>query len=178
MRLALFATTVLTLTLIASANALACDCVTQSSADNLKNAAIVFEGKLVAIRSDNQGPPFAHAYFFDVNRSLKGPELNSVMIYSTNSDCDAEFYPDQVYRVYARDDNGTFRSSLCSGNEILPRKRYVAATYLSIDHGFGGGIPSRWVWERWFMQALEVCCLGVLLGVGTFVWRRYLMKLP
>ena len=174
MRLGVFTTAVLAVMLIAHSDALACDCVTRSAEESFASADVVFEGSLVAITPLTSQRPFSHApvshaYTFVVTRVLKGPNLQAIIVYSANTDCDARFYADHVYRVYAQNDDGTLRSGACSGNEILPTTEYVSTVHTCPDVI----APPRWSWSHFFGQALMSCGLGVLLGLGTFLWRRH-----
>ena len=168
MRLALFATTVLLLTLLACDTARACDCRPVSAAESFNKADVVFEGELLDIIGLPQTSRFSLAYRFKIRKSLKGPPGGFVSVFGDGSDCDSYFAPGFVYRVYASDVDGTLTSGTCSGNEIIGTVAPRSFTY----------VQPRFDWQRWFMNMLAVCGLGVLLGSGVFVWRRYLTKLP
>ncbi|HJT66531.1 MAG TPA: hypothetical protein VJ749_08760 [Pyrinomonadaceae bacterium] len=166
MRLALFATTLVLLTLLACDTARACECVPLSSSESFKNADVVFEGELLDIAGLPPGSRFPLSYRFKVHKSLKGGIGRFVNVFGDGSDCDSYFAPGFIYRVYAKDVNGMFTSGSCSGNEIIGAATVVARTFTYA--------PPRINWQRLFMNTLAICGFGVLLGSGVFVWRRYL----
>ena len=169
MRLALLATIVLLLTLLACDTALACNCSPLSPAESLKNADVVFEGELLGITGLPPASRFSLAYRFKVRKSVKGSVGNIVSVFGDGTECDSYFAPGFVYRVYANDVDGILTSGTCSGNEILG-----AATAMS-TFVFA---PPQPYWQRFFLNMVEICGLGVLLGSGVFVWRRCVTKLP
>ena len=166
MRLAVLATTVLLLTLLACETARACECVPLSSIENFKKADVVFEGELLGITGLAPGSRFPLSYRFKVDKPLKGPSGRFVNVFGDGSDCDSYFAPGFIYRVYANDVDGTLTSGTCSGNEMIG-----AATIASRTFTYA---PPRINWQRFFMNTLAICGVGVLLGSGVFVWRRYL----
>jgi hypothetical protein len=168
MRSALFATTVLLLTLLACDTVRACDCVPLSPADSWNKADVVFEGEVLAISGLPPGSRFSLSYRFKVNKSLKGPTGRFVNVFGDGSDCDPYFAPGFIYRVYANDVDGTFTSGTCSGNEIIGAATIVSRTYTYA--------PPRINWQRLFINTLAICGVGVLLGSGVFVWRRYIRR--
>lgn len=167
MRSALFATTVLLLTLLACETARACNCLPLSPNESMLKADVVFDGELIRITRLPSTSTYSVAYTFKVHKSLKGTADSVVSLFSDGSDCDAYFEPGFIYRVYASDVDGTFRSGTCAGNEITGAA--VPRTFTRIQ--------PRVDWPRLLMNLLEVCGLGVLLGSGVFVWRRYVTKL-
>ena len=167
MRIASFAAMVLALTLLAGNSALACDCVTLSPNESLRNADVVFEGTLLGITSVRLASGESLAYTFKVDKSLKGPTTSTVMLDTLDSDCDASFKPQLIYRVYARDDgSGRLISSACAGNEIL------GTHYTYTSHASSSSF------RLWYMPVFEIFGLGVLLGTSVFLWRKYVTKLP
>jgi len=168
MRLALFATMVLLLTLLASDTALACNCFPLSAAESFKNADIVFEGELLGVTGLPPASRFSLAYRFKVRKSVKGSVGNVVSVFGDGTECDSFFAPGFVYRVYANDVDGILTSGACSGNEILGAAT-AFSTFTSVSH------PPYW--QRFFLNIVEICGLGVLLGSGVFVWRRCVTKL-
>jgi|GEM_PF-1974305 len=169
MRLALFAAAVLILMLFAGNGVRACDCVTLSPDKSFENADFVFEGQLLGIEPVQSNELYGFVYVFKINQTLKGPNLRTVALAGDNTNCDAQFKPNVVYRVYARSNNGTLVSGSCSGNQVVGFFR-VYRGFTTIDHAA--------LWQRPFMKVLAVCGLGVLLGSGVFVWRRCIRKLP
>ena len=167
MRLALFATTVLLLTLLACDTARACNCLPVSPSESMMNADVVFDGELIRITRLPSSSSYSVAYTFKVHKSLKGTADSVVSLFSDGTDCDAYFEPGFIYRVYASDVDGAFRSGTCAGNEIMGAVAPRSFTYVQ-PHPY---------WSRLFMNLLAVCGLGVLLGSGVFVWRRYVTKL-
>src|SRR6185503_14149742 len=101
MRLALFATMVLLLTLVASDTALACNCFPLSPAESFKNADVVFEGELLGITRLPPASRYSLAYRFKVRKAVKGWFGNVVSVFGDGTDCDPFFAPGFVYRVYA-----------------------------------------------------------------------------
>ena len=168
MRTALFATTVLLLTLLASDTALACNCFPLSPAESFKNADVVFEGELLGITRLPPASRYSLAYRFKVRKAVKGWFGNVVSVFGDGTDCDPFFAPGFVYRVYANTADGIVTSGACSGNEILG-----AATAVSRFTP----VPPQPYWQRFLVNMVEICGLGVLLGSGVFVWRRCVTKL-
>ena len=169
MRLALFATTILALMLLASDTALACNCLPMSTAENLNRADVVFEGELIRTTPLPQTSSFTMAYTFKVNKAMKGTSAGEVVsIFGQGSECEARFDSGFIYRVYATDLDGTLRTWMCSGNEIVGA---------AVPRAFAWAHP-RFPWQRFVMNTLAVCALGVLLGSGAFVWRKCGAKLP
>ena len=169
MRVVLFSAVMLVLMLFGGNTARACDCVTLSSKESFENADLVFTGELLGI---NQVPVYGrHSfdYVFRIDATLKGPHLKTVVIPGSDTDCDANFQPNLVYRVYARNYDGDFVSGACSGNEVVGLKTVYAA-HATIDQAA--------FWQRRFVNVLAVVGLGFLMGSGAFVWRRYVKRLP
>ena len=169
MRVAFFAATVLILVLFNGNTARACDCVTLAPDESFENADLVFTGELIAIKRVLSDRLHSFDYVFRIDATLKGPYLKTVLITGSDTDCDPNFQPNVVYRVYARNYDGSFVSGACSGNELV-RLKTVYPPQTAIDD------PA--LWWRGFMDLLAVCGLGVLLGSGAFVWQRYVKKLP
>ena len=166
MRVALVATMVLVFALLSGQKAWACDCVTLSPSESLKNADVVFEGHLIRVQRE-PGNEIFFTYVFSVDKSVKGPILKTVIIEGSYSDCDANFLPDVQYKVYAKNYNGRLGAGSCSGNEVLALiRRNVSYSALT----------SAPVWRHGLANIAVACGLGVLLGSGVFVWRRYLKK--
>ena len=172
MRIALFATTLLFM-LVASETALACDCVPLSPVESYNNADVVFEGELIRTTSLPLSSRFAFAYTFKVNRPLKGSAGTVVSIFGAGNECDATYEPGFVYRVHAKEADGTLTSGACAGNAIVGAAN--ARLGMFVSRTFSYSQPPYW--QRWLMSTLQICGLGVLLGSGVFVWRRYFMKL-
>jgi hypothetical protein len=168
-RVALIATTFLLLTLLGCDTALACNCLPLSPNESLRNADVVFEGRLLGVTRLPSSSRFSLAYTFDVRTSMKGSVSTVVSIFGEGSECDAYFEPGFIYRVYANNNDGTFTSGSCSGNQII-------GTFTSRSISYGP--PPQPYWQRIFLSLVEVCGLGVLLGSGVFVWRRCVAKLP
>ena len=168
-RVALLATTFLVLTLLSCDTALACKCLPLSPDENLQNADVVFEGRLLGITRLPSTSRFSLAYTFDVRKSVKGSAGNVISIFGEGSECDAYFEPGFIYRVYANNEDGTFTSRTCAGNEIIGT--FVSRSFSSIP-------PQPAYWQCLFVNLVEICGLGVLLGSSVFVWRRYVTKLP
>lgn len=167
MRLGLFAATALVLVLFTGNTALACDCVTAD--DPFASADVVFQGELIGIRRAVGTNSFESiTYTFSVDRTMKGPIVKTVDLVGGENDCDMKFVPNAVYIVYANNHDGKLRSSSCSASQIIGMTQLVRTD------------PNRYVmpWERWFMNALGACGLGVLLGSAAFLWRRYVTKSP
>lgn len=166
MRVALVATMVLVFTLLSGQKAWACDCVTLSPSESFKNADVVFEGHLLRVQRE-PGNEIFFTYVFSVDKTVEGPILKTVTIEGSYSDCDANFVADVQYRVYARIYNGKLGTGSCAGNEV------VAVLRRNVSYSSGSAAP---VWPRRLANIAAVCGLGVLLGSGVFVWRRYLRK--
>jgi len=172
MRLALFATTLL-LMLLACETALACNCLPLSPAESFNNADVVFEGELIRITTLPTSSSFSFASTFKVTRSLKGSAGTVVSIFGDGSECDATYEPGFVYRVYAKETDGTLTNGTCAGNSIVGAANQTEGMFVS--RSFSYARPAYW--RSFLMSTLQICGLGVLLGSGVFVWRRYFMKL-
>jgi hypothetical protein len=98
---------------------LACDCVTAPENESFRNADLVFEGELIRIAEVDHRT----VYTFAVSKALKGPVEREVIITDTGTNCDAQFWPEVIYRVYARRFDGKFTSGQCSGNKTLKVKK-------------------------------------------------------
>jgi len=164
-RLILFGTTVLVLLVLAQ-TVQACDCVTLSPRESFDRANVVFEGELLGVSRTPGRVGFRMGYHFEVSRSLKGQPPSVVIILSDDSDCDAQFMPNVIYRVYAQSYEEGLTSSSCAGNEVLGVIRRDRS-YRTVD------VP---LWRRGLINVAAACGLGVLLGSGVFVWRRYIKK--
>ena len=179
MRIAVISTTALLLTLLACETALACNCLPLSPAESYKNADVVFEGELLAIRHLPQTSHYSLAYTFEVHRFLKGSASTVVAVFGDGSECDATYESGFVYRVYAKATDGTFTSGTCAGNSIVGAVNNTGAA----NRGQGVFVvrtfqyPPPAYWRSLVISTLQICGLGVLLGSGVFVWRRYFMKL-
>ncbi len=169
MRLAFFAATALALTLILGDSALAWDCVVLSPAESFKNADVVFEGELLGITRTSGNSPFSVAYTFETTKVLKGPDREVIAVFGDGSDCDAQFRPGLVHRVYANKIDGKLSSGACSGNVIVSSKD-VNTLHATVHYTSGR--------ELWYVNALEIVLIGMLLGSGVFLWRKYVGKLP
>lgn len=104
--------------LFAAEVSFACDCVTLSEKQSFEQAEIVFEGELIGITRVG----VEIAYSFKVNRSLKGLNVANVVIVGGRNNCDAEFSPETIYRVYARKFEDKLISGVCFGNKVLRNK--------------------------------------------------------
>ena len=165
--------------LVASETALACNCLPLSPVESSNNADVVFEGELVRTYSLPLSSRFAYASTFKVTRSLKGSTGAFVAIFADGNECDAAFEPGFVYRVYAKDGDGTLTSGACAGNSIVGAANNVGGANngqgVFVLRTFAYSPPAYW--RSFLMSTLQICGLGVLLGSGVFVWRRYFMKL-
>ena len=125
MRIALLLLSVLLLILATAITGLACDCMTSSPAESLRRADAVFEGEVVRIETvDNRT-----IYTFAVQKSLKGPAATEAVISGTGYNCDAQFSPGVVYRVYAHRFEGKLTSGQCSGNKVLKIKKHKKSSH-------------------------------------------------
>ena len=112
LRKVIFVTLILAM---ASATAMACDCVTRSEADSFANADVVFIGKAT-------GPwtwGSREATIFETSRWLKGNRRESVVISSQLSNCDFSFFHGYTYVVYANNHDGELMASSCSGTRVI-----------------------------------------------------------
>ena len=123
MRVSLFSTAVLLVILIgAGGSVLACSCIPAPEPESFKRADLVFEGEVIRLVPDEQYPERIVGYTFRVDKMLKGEDVAEVTFYRT-SNCDAIFTLGAVYRVYAYRHQGKLKSSQCSGNKFLRRKK-------------------------------------------------------
>jgi len=173
MRIVLFVSALLLLTVIASEPARACECASSSQFENFRNADLVFEGDLIRITRLPSSSSFSWAYTFKVNRSMKGTMGSFVSVFGSGTDCDVPFVQGYNYRVYAKDDGGVLTSGACSGTDAIG----LAGEKTSgmVTRVFFLSSP-RVELARFVMKTLEVCVIGVLLGSGVFAWRRYFLK--
>ena len=172
MRIALFATTLL-LMLVACETALACNCLPLSAVESDKNADVVFEGELIRTTSLPLSSKFAFASTFKVTRTLKGAAGAFVAIFADGNECDATYEPGFIYRVYAKEADGTLTSGACAGNSIVGAAEKNVGMFVLRTFPY----PPPSYWRRFLINTLQICGLGVLLGSGVFVWRRYFIKL-
>ncbi|HSE25288.1 MAG TPA: hypothetical protein VLB68_26740 [Pyrinomonadaceae bacterium] len=129
---------------------LACDCVTLPENESFRSADVVFEGEVVGIASS--GPDTA--YTFAVTKSLKGTATTEVTIVEGFTNCDAQFSPDVIYRVYAHQSVEKLSSRICSGNKVLKTKEPRL-----IQAGWHETSP----WKMWYVKAAVIVVLSVLL---------------
>ena len=148
MRIALLPLNVLLLILATAITGLACDCIPGLPAESFRRAARVFEGEVVRI--DNVG--HRTVYTFAVQKSLKGPATTEVIISGTGTNCDAEFSPGIVYRVYARQLEDKLISGQCSGNKVLKIKKHKKSS-----HNYSGFFKMRSPFERRFPAMVGAC---------------------
>lgn len=165
--------------MIACETALACDCLPLSPVESYKNADVVFEGELIRTTSLPLSSRFAFASTFKVTRSLKGSAGTVVAIFADGNECDATYEPGFVYRVYAKEADGTLTSGACAGNSIVGAANNIGGADKNVGmfvlRTFSYPQPSYW--RKFLISTLQICGLGVLLGSGVFVWRRYFVKL-
>ena len=134
------------LVLVMKGSVLACDCVTPSPEECFKNADVIFEGALVRAGRAADGP---FVYTFRVNKLLKGPRAKEIDIVGMFTNCDATFYSDIIYRVYAHEFQGKLRSGICDGNQVLALKQQVSYP----------GVQSHSVWQFWYVKAVAMLAL-------------------
>lgn len=152
MRITLFVTTLLVLILMSGRDAVACDCMTPSPEESFRHADLVFEGEVIrAPRSSDGGPT---TYTFRVDKVLKGPRVKEVTIFHGGTDCDATFFADIVYRVYAHEYKGKLMSGACSGNVLL-RKKPVIASYPPLE--------TVSVWQLWYVKVVSIATVALVL---------------
>ena len=114
MRLLILFKTVL-LVLMLSGTVLACDCITLSPSESLREADVVFEGQVISSVPSSSGT----SYTFRVDRLLKGSPATELTLVEGFSDCDATFSEYIIYRVYARSSEGKLSSGSCFANKVL-----------------------------------------------------------
>jgi hypothetical protein len=119
MRTLLFSLAILTLTLTAARTTVSFDCITRSPEESFKAADVVFDGEVIRITRVDQNPQ----YTFRVDYRLKGLTGREVTILGGQTNCDATFGPNTIYRVYAKYYNGKLTSGVCSGNKVLRIKK-------------------------------------------------------
>ena len=163
MRILFLAIACLFLLLMMTGSALACDCVTLSPKESFENADVIFEGELVRVGRTTE-VWFATTYTFSVNKMLKGPRTKEVVIFGGATDCDATFFPDVIYRVYASESQGKLISGACSGKEVLTKRQRISY----------GGEESISVWQLWYMKVLTIAVLALflILIVHQKSWKR------
>jgi hypothetical protein len=104
---------------IGPAEAFAYDCAEASASESFRRADFVFEGEVVGINYEGSGT----TYTFRVDKSLKGDVSGQIVITAEGTSCDAQFSPNEHYRVYARKSGGKIVSGQCAGNRVLNKKR-------------------------------------------------------
>ena len=115
MRIIFTTSTLILLVLCASGICVACDCTTLPANESLDHSDSVFEGEVIRIVEAGA----KNAFTFRVQKSLKGSNVGEVVILEGRSDCDYQFNPGTVYRVYARRFGNRLVSGACSGNQVL-----------------------------------------------------------
>ena len=155
LRKVVFATLILAM---ASATAMACDCVTRSEAESFANADVVFIGKATGTFTF-----MSEATTFEISRWLKGHQSESVSISSGHTNCDMSFIEGYTYIVYAKNINGQLMASSCSGTkaigwqyELRPEPSRCASAY-----------ETRLSYQR--IAAITTLSVSLSLGLGVLV---------
>src|SRR4030095_10455073 len=116
---------------MASATAMACDCVTRSEAESFANADVVFIGKAAGTIFDASLGDTS----FETSRWLKGHGRERLVITGHYSHCDVSFFDGSTYIVYARRVNGELVTSICSGTKVIGGQyEYRAETARGCDN--------------------------------------------
>ena len=153
MRLPPLSALVLLLILSFSSTVFACDCLTLDAQESFKEAAVVFEGEL--IRSEESG--FNILYTFGVSKSLKGEPRSEFTLVESHFNCSPSFFPNTIYRVYAREHEGKLSSSSCLANRVIRSKKVNSQV----------GYQSTFQWSRWTNKVIIAGIAGVTLLI---VW--------
>lgn len=157
MRILSFSALVLLLMLSAGRTALACDCVTGTPQQSFEEADLVFEGEL--IRSANLGQNAQSwqnmTYTLEVSKLFKGPSLKEITIVGGESNCDYNFSPNTVYRVYARNYDGKWITGACFGNQVL-RTRQLGGSHAGFQ-------TFRWVWPIKTLAIAAIVLVSLLI---------------
>lgn len=154
MRVLLFLGLLLLLTFAGAKTVVACDCVTPSPNESFQNADVVFEGEVIRSTQVKENI----AYTFKITNSLKGLATSEVTLFQGHTNCDPYFWPNVVYRVYAKKFEGRLISGVCSGNKVL-KTRAASQTLAAKDIS---------PWRDWHLK------VGLLVGVSIllclFIW--------
>ena len=141
----------------------ACDCNDLTPQQSLKEADVVFEGELIRSAPITDRPSFGRdiTYTFRVSHSLKGPAVSEITLVGGHTDCDFYFFPNIVYRVYARRDGAELFTGSCLANQVLRTNRISSHVGMT-----------TFPWRSWYTTALIIAgiCLATLLIV------RFLLK--
>lgn len=105
----------------------ACSCVEPGSVkEELGRSSAVFSGKVIEIVDENennlvQSSADPIAVVFEVEESWKGIHQTEVIVYTERSSasCGYEFSLNNEYLVYARENDGKFKVSICSRTTTL-----------------------------------------------------------
>ena len=102
----------------------ACSCMMQGPKEAFDEAAAVFEGRVVAIKSEAEGAvgPADKRVLLRVVRAWKGIEAEQVQVTTADNSamCGYHFEPEKSYLVYAHgNDEGGLRVSLCSRTKLI-----------------------------------------------------------
>ena len=155
MRLSLFSTSILFLTLIAGSPVLACDCLGQEEPERFKRADVVFEGEVALVLLEQVYPQIRAGHVFRVTKTLKGEPVSEIMI-SYEGFCPTDFNLGGVYRVYADQYEGKLLSQGCSGSRLLYHNTpYFASAPAPVS-----------VWQLSYVKGVVIslfCVLFVLL---------------
>lgn len=152
MRLLTLSPLILLLVMCISSTAQACVCLTLTPKQSFEEADIVFEGELT--RSTRLPPTDGLAYVaysFEVRSVLKGEARREFTLVQAYTNCDAVFFPNIVYRVYARRHDGELSSSSCVANEALIVRK-------TNHYPAGFTFP----WGRWQMKVLAIAAIGLV----------------
>ena len=152
LRILLFSALVLLLTLGVDSTALACDCLDLSPQKSLEEADVVFEGELK--RSTQTADEIA--YTFEVEAVIKGNIRNEVTLFETFYNCSPTFFPNSVYRVYARRHDGKLSSSVCFANRVI-RTKQLGGSHAGFRTTF------RWSWPLKTMAIAGIVLVSLLI---------------
>ena len=156
MRVSLFSTAILLLTLVAaSGSVLACDCMTPPEPERFKKSAAVFEGEVALVLLEQVYPQIRAGHVFRVTKTLKGEPVSEIMI-SYEGYCPTDFDLGGVYRVYADRYEGKLLVQGCSGSRLLYHNTpYFASAPAPVS-----------VWQLSYVKGVVIslfCVLFVLL---------------
>ncbi len=108
---------VLALLHLATGRASACSCMEQTTAQAIESSAAIFEGRVVAIEPIEGGEGMgARRVRLDVVQTWRSADTEHVEVTTSASDasCGYPFEVEQSYLVYASEEGGVMRVSLCS----------------------------------------------------------------
>jgi len=153
-------------------SAYACSCASFDAAEKLERSAAVFTGTVIGKGGTKQFKnDRSRKYTFEVKTAWKGVSTPRATVYSLDGDsasCGYSFARGKTYLVYAYEEDGMLKTSLCSGNQPIGTAtvdiEQLGAGVTIEREGIGGGTSNGWI-------VLAAAGASLLLFV-IFLWGR------